>query len=103
MSAMARVRAERARQVAEGYDEAHDDAHAPADLTSAAMAYATFAWWQTAGHVGWTRDQLDEQILENIWPWDADQFHPDEDSPLENLTRSAALLAAEIERIERTA
>lgn len=87
---------ERARQIEKGYDQAHDAEHDAGEFTSAALAYLTFANWQIDPHHGWTRDMLDEHIMENLWPWDERDFKPGD--PARNLAKAGALIAAEIDR-----
>lgn len=92
---------ERHRQKhAKGYDDVHDAGHAPGEILSAAIAYAIFARWQVREHVGWTRAQVDEIILENWWPWDEREWKPVEDKPIHNLVKAGALVAAEIDRLQ---
>lgn len=94
---------ERISQRAGGYTASHDDEHDKAEIASAAIAYAIFAWWQitVARRItGWTRDQVDEIVLEQWWPWDALEWKP-ADSPIRNLAKAGALCAAEIDRLIR--
>jgi transcriptional regulator with XRE-family HTH domain len=88
------IAAERRRQVeAEGYDAAHDDEHGGGELAQAAAAYA----WP--GEHMRTRDgrTVHRSVL---WPWDGDgSWRPGD--RLRDLTRAGALIAAEIDRLER--
>lgn len=72
--------------VEEGYDEKHDSDHTDSELAQAAAAYAL----QAAG-----RNDL---ALDN-WPWDSESFKPKDRRS--NLVRAAALILAEIERLDR--
>lgn len=72
---------ERVRQLeAEDWDHAHDDEYINRELSSAALCYI-------------------QECTTNWWPWGDDDWKPK--SRRENLVRAAALLIAEIERIDR--
>lgn len=87
------VLAERARQVsAEGWTSEHDDAHDRGEMAGAGACYALAS---TTQH--WAVGQA----IKTFWPWAAEWWKPK--SPRENLVRSAALILAEIERIDRSA
>lgn len=82
------IEVERKRQIeVEGYRGDHDDRHEPGTLAQAAAAYASAS-------VG----DADAGLL---WPWHPDEFKPKD--PRRDLIRAAALLIAEIERLDRTA
>lgn len=88
------VIAERERQVkVEGWNSGHDDAHGPGELATAASRYATNA----AACMGAEPPTL--KFGAN-WPWDESWFKPT--TPRRDLVKAAALLLAEIERIDRT-
>ena len=96
------VTAERQRQVStEGWKTAHDDEHKEGELAAAACCYARNA----QEHRLWVSDgQLDWYIAEpapSEWPWDDSWWKPK--SPRQDLVRAAALLVAEIERLDRAA
>ena len=99
---------ERTRQVeAEGYDGSHDDHHTDFSLTSAAMCYAKQAtfmgqsiWQCTPPPMGWPPS------------WSPEHWKPEPrtggPSPtieakdaIRMLTKAGALIAAEIDRLER--
>lgn len=86
---------ERLRQIAtEGYDPDHDDAHADGELLAAAYCYlladgpVTTMPPDIAFAVGFT------------WPWDRADFKP-EQYQVRNLVKAGALIAAEIDRLQR--
>lgn len=89
---------ERAEQVTrEGFDVAHDDAHRPGELVGAATAYALAA-----------NDELSNRGLggffrqpSRVWPWDLKWFKPK--NARTAMVKAAALLIAEIERMDRAA
>lgn len=75
---------ERVRQLeAEHWDYAHDDQYVHKEIANAAICYV----------LGGGDDVPDN------WPWGEDDWKPK--SYRENLVRAAALLIAEIERIDR--
>lgn len=79
------VLAERRRQVEdEGFTPEHDDAHRNGELAKAATCYATV--WPLAA---------------SYWPWDLKWWKPG--TVRRNLVKAAALLVAEIERLDRAA
>jgi len=100
------VLAERQRQIfVEGWDEAHDDQHKNGELATAGACYSLgrkhvhiprpicgryfgfFAGWTTAG-----RNKI-------TWPWDPKWWKPK--SVRRDLVRAAALIIAEIDRLDR--
>lgn len=90
-----RIALERFRQTQqEGWTSEHDDQHTDMSLNFAAQAYC-----QAAMEPGlWP---CEEAPCPPIWPWEAHWFKPSED-PVHNLVRAGALIAAEIDRIERS-
>jgi hypothetical protein len=85
------VLAERQRQVdAEGWTPEHDDQHHAGELTQAAMAYAQSSFEPS--------EHYDDYAF--WWPegWEPMKRKP----PRESLIKAAALLIAEIERIDRS-
>lgn len=88
------VVAERKRQRSmEGYDDHHDDAHDDFCLSYAAIAYIRDAVARGAGESGFVQGPPEE------WPWSNGDWKPKEIR--RNLVISAALLLAEIERLDR--
>lgn len=89
MSGIGRIAERRQRQISDHhYDRAHDDEHVNGELKDAAIAYAMAA------------DASAGDCARDYWPWDDDIWHPDED-PIETLANAGALIAAEIDRLER--
>lgn len=92
MTGIERIAAERQRQVdVEGWTPEHDDEHTNGELAQAAIAYAT---------VGAQRSQAD--VARAYFPreWHPDSWKPSDD-PIRNLEKAGALIAAEIDRLER--
>lgn len=94
------VLAERRRQITdEGWTPEHDDDHDNGALAAAASAYCLFA-----------ADELNPQsqgdgdfgrVIPDMWPFHVSWYKPDE--PRRALVKAAALILAEIERIDRGA
>ena len=81
------VAAERRRQIeAEGWTPAHDDEHAAGEMAEAAACYALGAMFISGAD-------------DFIWPWELQWWKPKDRRS--NLVRAAALLLAEIERLDR--
>ena len=86
MSGAERIAAERQRQIdKEGYTAEHDDAHASDDFVRAAVAYL-----ETSGP---------HRPVPMGWPWYEGEWKPKD--RISNLVRAGALIAAEIDRLER--
>jgi len=91
---------ERARQIyAESYDKGHDDIYnSQGQLMSAAADYIGEAKRVLRGH-----DPLhDSRGLPFGWPWEKAAWKPSPD-PIRNLVKAGALIAAEIDRLQRSA
>lgn len=87
------VLAERKRQVlVEGWSEEHDDRHRLGEMAGAAACYALFR-----SQVG--PDIMDADVLSTCWPWSDEWWKPKD--VRRDLVRAAALLIAEIERLDR--
>lgn len=109
------VRRERVRQIkAEGWTPEHDDAHDRGQMADAAACYL-IADWPTTSYVlrpivrrAYARytDDADHEIaghrsVPRQWPWEAGWWKPKDRR--RDLVRAAALLIAEIERLDRAA
>jgi hypothetical protein len=91
VTAIQDIEAERERQVrGEGWDDHHDDEHVNRSLARAAGCYAMFA--DAFPYAGEPPPQ---------WPWEREWWKPR--SHRRNMVRAAAMLVAEIERIDRAA
>jgi hypothetical protein len=93
-SAMLDVSRERRRQIeVEGWGESHDDNHNAGELVAAACTYALEATLDGPKARGvW---------FHRLWPWDLKWWKPKDKR--RDLVRAAALLVAEIERLDRSA
>lgn len=82
------VLAERRRQISVGWTLEHDDEHVNGEMAAAAACYAFTA-------------ARSPHYIDHIWPWSLDWFKRKDKRS--NLVRAAALLIAEIERLDRAA
>jgi hypothetical protein len=92
------IAAERQRQIrSEGWTPMHDDQHKSGDLTLAAIAYAQKGFMQ----VKWPFVKIEpKNHIPRGWPWNAAWWKPTDD-PIRNLTKAGALIAAEIDRLQK--
>lgn len=87
------IAAERHRQkVVEGWTEANDDAQSNAEMSGAAACYAIAANELACGHLNRPNPSL--------WAWDEKWWKPGDD-PIRCLAKAGALIAAEIDRLQR--
>lgn len=90
---------ERSRQIEkEGWSSAHDDGHDMGELAEAAISYACLAIAQVMGEP--KADYVNNHENWSQWPFDAEWWKPSHD-PILNLTKAGALIAAEIDRLQR--
>lgn len=107
MAAIDEIATERRRQIEqEGYDSSHDDGHQDGALAWAAVCYA-------APELVYVRDdRANAFIIKDPWPWDIGYDKRTYDGNVVMPTRSAAhrrellvkagaLIAAEIDRLDR--
>lgn len=91
---------ERERQVeSEGWTSEHDDEHDRRELAKAAASYALHAG--TGGPGAW-RTANGGPMAPQYWPWEAESWKPGDD-PVRDLAKAGALIAAEIDRLQRAA
>lgn len=96
--AMDDVIAERNRQIsAEGWTPEHDDAHVGGELAMAASCYAELA----ASSDRRRSDHRAGMAVFTRWPWDRGWWKPKDRRG--DLVRAAALIIAEIDRLDRAA
>ena len=89
---VAEIAAERLRQISqEGWTPEHDDEHSCGELAAAAACYAYPAPW------GVNPSAL--KYPPKPWPWNVEWWKPRDRR--RNLVRAAALIVAEIERLDR--
>lgn len=105
MTGAEQIQAERNRQMLdEHFDAAHDDEHARGELILASIGYAMEAIPQFIPievRVGVVTRVEDDDTPPDWWPWEESWWKPSTD-PVVNLVKAGALIAAEIDRIQRT-
>jgi len=90
MSGIERIAAERKRQMSvKGWTPEHDDGHNNFELLEAAICYANEYY----------HAHLDS--VPSSWPWEPEAWKPSTDI-IRNLEKAGALIAAEIDRLDRT-
>lgn len=93
------VLAERQRQKdVEGWDEAHDDQHAPGELATAGAAYAKQAGWHLNNPIA-DPARSRRLTMPNWWPWDLQWWKPT--GFRRDLVKACALVIAEGEKFDR--
>lgn len=95
--------AERERQITqEGWTPEHDDKHSPFAM---AIAGACYILDFKASTILCTHHRDGDYILNDaidlLWPWDGEWWKPTPNDPVRQLTKAGALIAAEVDRIQR--
>ncbi len=94
MTGIELIAAERERQISvEGWTSQHDDAHAEQELANAACYYADAAALIQHGFTNY-------DVVPSGWQWEKSWWKPSPD-PIRNLEKAGALIAAEIDRLQR--
>ena len=89
------IAAERSRQqLQEGFDHEHDDKHIFGEIAHAGSAYAETAALQSQ------YNSVPPCFIPKWWPWERKWWKPSP-NPVRNLVRAGALIAAEIDRLQR--
>lgn len=97
MTGIELIAAERKRQIEqEGWTPEHDDGHFDGELAQAAACYALPKQTRN-GYL------LNRMVWEFFWPWDSEWWKPATNSRgrIKELTKAGALIAAEIDRLQR--
>jgi hypothetical protein len=95
------IAAERARQVSvKGWTAQHDDDHDAGQITAAASAYSLLACEQVYIEQYRSFAEQAQYHMDKCWPWDEERWKPSP-NPIRNLVKAGALLAAEIDRLQR--
>lgn len=93
MTVIEEVAAERQRQIEqEGWTPSHDDEHSYGEMADAGACYALLG----GGNAPWRHS-----VVRRAWPWTWEWLKPKDHR--RNLIRAAALIVAEIERLDRAA
>lgn len=97
MTGVKQIAAERQRQLEEeGWTADHDDKHTKSQLTYASQSYLIMAIRVLYG----PPDPRTKLTPPSFWPWENEWWKPSDD-PIRNLVKAGALIAAEIDRLER--
>lgn len=100
MTGIERIAAERQRQIeVEGWTPEHDAQHATGELSAVATFYSELASLQCCDGCAYlVRQRM--VTTPKSWPWDVSWWKPS-DNPIRNLEKAGALIAAEIDRLQR--
>lgn len=94
---------ERKRQIEqEGWTPEHDANHTGGELIEAACAYGFVAQATYFSENNVTFADVRSGKPPRVWPWEAEWWKPAKD-PVRNLVKAGALIAAEIDRLQRPA
>lgn len=94
MTGVELIAAERERQIEDdGFNASHDDRHDLGEMAIVASAYAVHSANIVRGH---------NTPMPPQWPWDTNCWNPNP-NPIRNLVKAGALIAAEIDRLQRAA
>jgi len=95
------ITVERRRQVdEEGYTAAHDAVHNRCEMLHAAQSYLELGEFLAfTGRDDAERFYLGRPPRADVWPWSLEYWKPDYSSPIRNLVKAGALIAAEIDRL----
>lgn len=97
LSGVELIAKERARQISkEGWTPKHDDTHKHNELALAASSYIT----AVASPDEWAIERGEKPNPCYDWPWAKQWWKPSGD-PVRNLVKAGALIAAEIDRLNR--
>ena len=98
MTAIDDIAAERKRQIdQEGWHPSHDDAHSNGELAGAAACYAMHG----VSIQNVALRQGVKAMVRDLWPWAQSWWKPTDRR--RDLVKAGALIAAEIERLDREA
>lgn len=89
---------ERQRQIEEeGFSVENDDKYANGELGSAGVCYSALEFYRNAD-----ADEYEDKKEHGFfpWPWHLSWWKPSDD-PVKNLVKAGALIAAEIDRLNR--
>lgn len=97
------IAAERQRQLdVEGYNADHDDSHDLGEIAEAAACYATQQRVTELREIpGSPRSPAHKVRVPKSWPWYAEWWKPSPDDRVRELIKAGALIAAEIDRLQR--
>ncbi|MFA5300618.1 MAG: hypothetical protein WC389_20720 [Lutibacter sp.] len=91
---------ERKRQIEkEGWTPEHDDAHSSFTMSTAGACYLLNLEFKQHKYPS-IKEDIDNLIF-LLWPWDEKWWKPTPDDPIRQLVKAGALIAAEIDRLQR--
>jgi len=94
---------ERQRQIeGEGWNARHDDTHDSGELARAAACYALPPQIRELNTLPLLSARR-KTLTECLWPWDGRWWKPSRDDRIRELTKAGAMIAAEIDRLQRAA
>jgi hypothetical protein len=82
----------------EGYSYAHDDEHTGGELLAAALVYGRCAMTSINGDSPHAAAPVGPPT---DWPFEPEAFRPKWSAPIDCLIKAGALIAAEIDRLQR--
>ncbi len=85
----------------EGWTPLHDSEHTHGQMAAAAIVYTDTALARITYGEPAQESKIADVMMER-WPWDEEWFKPHAD-PVRNLVKAGALIAAEIDRLQRLA
>lgn len=92
------IRAERQRQLTEErWTAEHDDGHTESEMVVASNQYSSLAAVQIRGR---GEVKAPPCFIPKNWPWEPEWWKPSDD-PKRNLVKAGALIAAELDRLNR--
>lgn len=101
MSGVERIAAERQRQIeVHGYDPEDDASYFSPMLALAAACYAIPSGRREA-YLSGLEMTAHIDLRANLWPFKEEFWHPTPDNRIRELEKAGALIAAEIDRLER--
>ena len=95
---------ERQRQIeVKGYGEERDKIVHPTALTRAAIAYCEAANYSMRKDVRADRfrNERVKMMTKSEWPFDPEYYHPSGIDTIRNLVKAGALIAAEIDKLQK--
>jgi hypothetical protein len=99
MTGIERIAAERKRQIAEkGWTAEHDEQWENGELADAAACYALSEKDRELDVIACDSVQY---LLNRLWPYRMPEFNPTPKNRIRELVKAGALIAAEIDRLQR--
>jgi|SRR5690606_29838756 len=87
---------ERKKQISKGYTAEHDDTHIAEEIADCAALYAL-----SDDAIDFINEQWGDDMQLHFWRFDLPSYKPTPNNRIKQLTKAAAMLVAEIERLQR--